>query len=245
MRVGIAFPWLATAISVLHPAYREIGAAWLARLGVPDDVMFATCAVELVLAIWILSTRPWWVQSALQLTMLASFTAILAWMEPMLLAHPFGVLTKNVPLAMLILARETHARDGLSERTTWLLRAGVAFIWISEGLFPKIALQQQMELDVVARSGLVTMMSPSDFLWWLGVAQAISGAIVLLLRPGRLLAALLIGQAFALVVLPVLVSLHEPTLWVHPFGPLIKNVPILCATLLLARICVHAGRPPA
>jgi hypothetical protein len=33
----------------------------------------------------------------------------------------------------------------------------------------------------------------------------------------------------------VLVALHEPMLWVHPFGPLTKNVPILAGTWLVLR----------
>lgn len=242
MRIGIAFPWLATAVCVLHPAYRAIGQAWLDRLALPHDIMLATCVAELVLAIWILTSRPWWGQTFLQLALLAGFTTILARLEPALLVHPFGVLTKNVPLATLIVARQLHAREGLSERVLWILRGGVGFIWITEGLFPKIAFQTQLELDVVARSGLVTM-SPSDFLWWLGVAQASAGALVLLLKPGRILAVLMIGLAFALVALPVLVSLSDPTLWVHPFGPLIKNVPILFATLLIARFSITTGSP--
>ena len=51
----------------------------------------------------------------------------------------------------------------------------------------------------------------------------------------RPLQCLLLCQLVGLVVLPVLVSLHNETLWVHPFGPLIKNVPIIAGTVVLWR----------
>jgi hypothetical protein len=86
---------------------------------------------------------------------------------------------------------------------------------------------------VVARSGLVPM-DPSRFLIGMGVAQVLSGVLVLVLT-GPALRALLGAQIAALVVLPVLVSIGEPLLWVHPFGPLTKNLPILAGTIVVWR----------
>src|SRR5262249_55493786 len=43
---GVAFVWLATGLLVLHPRYREIGHDYLSRLGLPDWLMYATCAGE-------------------------------------------------------------------------------------------------------------------------------------------------------------------------------------------------------
>ena len=63
-----------------------------------------------------------------------------------------------------------------------------------------------------------------------------SGVAVLIVK-GRVLTTLSAVHLLALVVLPVFVSLIEPALWVHPFGPLTKNVPIIAgpAVVLLRK----------
>jgi hypothetical protein len=89
-----------------------------------------------------------------------------------------------------------------------------------------------MELAVVEHSGLVPI-DPGAYLVVLGAAQAASGVLALVLR-GRPRRVLLGLQALSLVALPLLVTAQEPLLWVHPFGPMIKNAPIVAGTALLA-----------
>ncbi len=223
--------WLATAVSVLHPAYREIGAAYLARLHLPPWLMYATCAGELALGLRVaLGPASTWI-TALQLGMVGCFTVILAILDPLLLAHPFGVLSKNLPLIALIAAAWALEREAWTPRVEWLVRAGMAVIWMTEGLFPKILFQQELELEVVRNSGLVPV-DAGTFLALMGAAQVASGVAALLLR-GRSLRVLLGCQLAALVALPLLVSWQDPTLWVHPFGPMTKTVPILVGTAVL------------
>ncbi|MEW5743473.1 MAG: DoxX-like family protein [Myxococcota bacterium] len=45
------------------------------------------------------------------------------------------------------------------------------------------------------------------------------------------------AQVAALVVLPVLVGWQDPTLFVHPFGPLTKNLPVIAGTVGVLRRC--------
>jgi hypothetical protein len=66
----------------------------------------------------------------------------------------------------------------------------------------------------------------------MGVAQSCSGIAVLNLR-GRPLAWILWTQFITLGVLPVLVALQDTRLWVHPCGPLTKNVPIMVGTVIV------------
>ena len=104
-------------------------------------------------------------------------------------------------------------------------------MWITEGVFPKLLFQQKSELEVVVASHLVPS-DPAMFLRGLGLLQAVSGVLALVLR-GWPLRLVLACQLVGLVVLPILVSIQEPTLWVHPFGPLTKNVPILVGTAVV------------
>jgi len=232
LRGSVAFVWLATGLLVLHPYYREVGNAHLEPLGLGPWIMWATCAVEVALGVRLAlgPTSTWlvWVQVA----MVSAHTLILALSEPMLLVHPMGVLTKNLPLLAALGTAWLIEREGWSSRAVWLLRAGMAVIWITEGIFPKILFQQEMELAIARESPLVWM-DASHFLTLLGVAQAASGMLALILQR-RWLRALLFVQGAALIALPLLVSWNDVQLWVHPLAPLTKTVPITVGTLLLA-----------
>lgn len=233
MRWSIAFVWLWTGLAVLHPAYRAIGSRYLEPLRLPDWIMYATCVGEMLLGLRVACFPPDRWTTLLQLMLIGSFTAILSWIEPMLLVHPLGVLTKNVPLAALIATAWLVQHEGWTRRALWLLRAGMASIWLTEGLFPKILFQQQDEIDIVARSGLAPG-DPAVFLRFMGVCQAVSGVAALVCR-GRLLRVVLVCQIAGLIVLPLLVSSQDWPLWVHPFGPMIKNVPMIAGHVLLLR----------
>lgn len=229
----MAFVWIATAVLVVFPYYREVGGQYLDRLGLPHWLMFGTCAFELALGLRVAFGRPTVALAALQIAMVATFSVILAVLEPMLLAHPYGVLTKNLPLVGALGVATYAWRAGMDARAVTALRVAMALPWLTEGLFPKLLFQQASELAVVRASGLVPM-DPAVFLRALGVAQILSGVAVLVMR-GAPRRALLFAQAASLLALPVLVAWHDAQLWVHPFAPLLKNAPILVGTVVLAR----------
>jgi hypothetical protein len=240
LRWSVAFVWLATGVAVFHPHYREVGSRYLGRLGLPDWLMAATCVFEVLLGLRVALGRASTAITILQAGMIVVFTAILAGLEPLLLVDPYGMLAKNLPLLSAIGAAWLYEREGWSRRALWLLRTGVASIWIVEGILPKMVFPQEEALRVVAGSGLVWG-DPVNFLRFLGLAEAASGVAVLLLR-GRPLRLLLGVQATALVILSLLVAVQDPLLLVHPFGPLTKNVPLVVATLVLVRRANDTGR---
>lgn len=234
LRRSVALVWLLTGVSVLHPTFRAIGAEHLGRLGAPGWLMQATCAGEVALAaaLWVRRTDR--AQAALQTAPVVFFTATLLWLEPALGAHPFGVLTKNLPLLAAVWAAERLGR-GDARAAIRLLRGGVALIWLTEGLFPKLVWQSPLELGVVAAVGLPAALAP-----WIvraiGLLELAAAAGTAALD-GPPLRALLRLELAALVVLPLVVAAVLPEMLVHPFGPLIKNFPILAATWILERRC--------
>ncbi len=235
MRIGVASVWIATGVLVVHPYYREVGAGFLTMLGLPHWLQIPVCVAEVVLGIRVLTGPPTRWLTWLQVAMVMVFTSILALLDPWLMVHPFGMLTKNIPFLGLVVALHLAASEGWTPRAQWALRGGIACIWITEGLFPKVLFQQPMELAVVANSGLVPG-DPSVFLVGMGAAQMLTGIGLFTLR-GAPLRWLLSATALALVVLPVLVSWQEPLLWVHPFGPMTKNIPIFIGTVVAVRQC--------
>jgi hypothetical protein len=236
LRVALAAVWLITALTVLHPSYRAVGALYLARLGLSPGWMYAADAGELGLGLWLLRGPMGARLAAAQIAAIVGFTLALASVEPMLLVSPFGYLTKNAALCVLLLACVGLEREGLTPRVHRLLQVGAALPWWTEGLGPKVLFQQAVELELVGRLGL-DLVPASRVLVAIGAAQALSGVAALTLR-GRSLAWLLTAQAVALVALPLVVGALEPTLWVHPFGPFSKNVPVLAATLILRHRCI-------
>jgi hypothetical protein len=237
LRSSVALVWLATGVLVVHPFYRSVGAAWLARLGLGPGLMLATCVGEVALGLALLARPTTFALAALQTATVVVFTGILVGLDPALLVHPLGLLTKNVPLLAVVWAAQLAAKEGFSARVERLLRVGMAFIWITEGLFPKILFQQSFELVLVERWGL---RPASVVLLVTGLAQLASGVLALA-APPRVRRWVLAAQMVALVVLPALVTLAMPALWVHPFGPLTKNLPILVGTFVLYRRCASTS----
>lgn len=235
LRLGVAFVWLATGLGVLHPHYRAVGGAYLDALGLPHALMWATCAGEVGLGLWVALRPSTPLVTHAQIGLVACFTAILAVAEPMLLASPFGVLTKNIPIVGGCLVALWLEREGWTARARWTLRASVAAIWITEGLFPKILFQQAEELAIAARVGVLAE-RPEALLVAIGLAQ-IAGGLAALLARGRLLRLVLAAQLAALVVLPLVVGAMRPDLWFHPFGPFTKNMPIILGTWVVLRRC--------
>jgi uncharacterized membrane protein YphA (DoxX/SURF4 family) len=233
LRAAVAFIWLATGLGVMSPDYRTVGHKYLAPIGLPDWLMVVTCIAEIFLGLVILFGPASASVSAVQIILIVTFTAILGITYPRLLVDPFGVLSKNIPLIAFILAAWRLERESWTSRVEWLLRGGLAFIWIWEGLFVNILGQAPELHGVIGASGL-PVGDIGVFLTLSGVGEVIGGLALLVLR-GRLLRWLLILQAVGLVVITVLVSNYSLILWLNPFGPLTKNIPLIGGTLALAR----------
>jgi len=111
------------------------------------------------------------------------------------------------------------------------LRAGLAFIWIYEGLVPKLlAPLTEMERAVVAASGLVPNGIEQPFIRGLGVLEILLGVLV---ACGVWLRPLCVVQAGVVGLFTVIIPVTHPTILSHPFGLLTKNVPILAAIVAL------------
>jgi uncharacterized membrane protein YphA (DoxX/SURF4 family) len=128
LRAAIAFLWLATGLGVLHPYYRAVGLHYLGRLGLPAWPMYAACVAEVAVGLPLLVGPPARRLTALQLAAVASFTAVLAGVEPALLVDPFGVLSKNVALAAFIVAVDLVGREGWTPRVRLAGGGNAAFV---------------------------------------------------------------------------------------------------------------------
>jgi hypothetical protein len=245
LRWGVAFVWLWTGLAVFHPYYRELGASYLEPLGLPPAVMYGTCAAEVLLGLRVaLGRAATWV-TALQVVLIAGFTAILSVSWPGLWLHPLGVLTKNLALlAMVGTAWLLERRDG-SRRAYQFLLGGMAAFWLVDGLVSPFVIDASrfpspLMIDASRADGLVVR--AVRFLGRCELAAAVAALISLVAwRRAALfvLYILLFVQLLALCVITGCASTDDPLAWFHPFGPLTKNVAVVVATVVVAHHCAQ------
>jgi uncharacterized protein YbjT (DUF2867 family) len=106
LRWSIAAVWIATAVvsAVVYPA--PLSYELLARTGVPaglqPTMLFGACAFDLALGLGILflkRRRPLWL---MQLALIGFYTVVIGVKLPEFLVHPYGPLTKNLPMLAAI-----------------------------------------------------------------------------------------------------------------------------------------------
>jgi len=110
LRASLVVVWLATAVvSVweLHGQSRELLAglptAWAGRhaLWLPTAIILAGAAADAVLGLW-LALRPGRKAYGAALLMMLAMTLLATAIQPAWWLHPFGPLTKNLPIAAIL-----------------------------------------------------------------------------------------------------------------------------------------------
>jgi hypothetical protein len=109
-----------------------------------------------------------------------------------------------------------------------LARSILAILWLITGALSLGIYRQQDSLSLLARIGLQG--SPALATLYLAAALDIALGILTLLRHSR---ALWISQAMLVVAYTLIISLWLPEFWLHPFGPILKNLPVLMLLWLL------------
>lgn len=106
LRYSIAFVWIATAIvsAGLYPP--ELSYELLARTGIPEALrplmLYGAAGFDLALGLGILFLRRRrWLWLA-QLGLIGFYTVVIAFRLPEFLVHPYGPLTKNLPMLAAI-----------------------------------------------------------------------------------------------------------------------------------------------
>jgi uncharacterized protein YbjT (DUF2867 family) len=140
--------------------------------------------------------------------------------------------------AQAFIPREHADAARAQARLAWtlpLLRLALALVWlitaaVSLGLYP---VQQSYEL--LARTGIPPALQPL-MLYGAAALDALLGLLTLWpLRP-RMRRRLWAAQALLIGFYTGVISWRLPEFWLHPYGPLSKNLPILALLALLAAL---------
>lgn len=104
-RFSISFLWVFTGVTSYFFA-KDIGYEVLARANITgtyaEACIVAGCVLDAFIGIWLLAGRKLLWCYWLQLCVITVYTLLLTVIAPEFWLHPFGPLTKNLPLVVLI-----------------------------------------------------------------------------------------------------------------------------------------------
>ena len=125
-------------------------------------------------------------------------------------------------------ARELRL-SGLMEWMELVLRLSLATVWLIAGIVSMGVYPVEDSYAMLARVGVTGGLAPIA-LYGLAAWDIAFGLGTLFLRRRKFL---WIGQATLIILYTFTITFYLPEFWLHPFGPLIKNLPILAIILLL------------
>ncbi|MBU3825808.1 MAG: DoxX-like family protein [Candidatus Oceanisphaera merdipullorum] len=104
-RLSLSFLWLITGITSMFFA-KDIGYEVLAKAGITGSLANAAIisgsVLDIAIGLWLLVKRHLRVCYLLQLAVIVVYTVLLSLIAPSFWLHPFGPLTKNIPIVVMI-----------------------------------------------------------------------------------------------------------------------------------------------
>ncbi|HEX6363573.1 MAG TPA: SDR family oxidoreductase [Albitalea sp.] len=133
-----------------------------------------------------------------------------------------------------------HASAARSQaRLAWLLpllRLSLALVWIVTGIVSMGVYPVDESYALLARSGVPEALRPTMLYGAAALDLALGVLTLWPLRQRRSRLALWASQAALILVYTAIITIRLPEFWLHPYGPVLKNLPILAALLLLAML---------
>lgn len=122
-----------------------------------------------------------------------------------------------------------------------VLRFSLGFLWLWSGVQPALT-AADVSLDLLGRTGIAAE--------WQAAAFYTSSALdvffgILCFTKFRNYRLLWLAQFVVVLGYSMIVACRLPEMWLHPFAPLVKNVPILAALWVLGSRHERADVPAA
>jgi hypothetical protein len=127
---------------------------------------------------------------------------------------------------------EARAHIARAAQLGWLvplLRIGIALVWlwtgaVSLGLYPREA-----SYELLYRTGVPASLAPV-LLYGAAMLDLLLGVATLIVRRGRWL---WLAQIALILTYTAIITVKLPEFWLHPYGPILKNLPMLIASYML------------
>lgn len=117
-------------------------------------------------------------------------------------------------------------------RMRWLLpvlRWSIALVWIITGLVSLGLYPVEQSYALLARTGTPTPLQPL-FLYGAAALDLLLGVLTILPRRRRWI---WLAQGVLVLAYTVIITLKLPEFWLHPYGPVLKNLPFLAALWII------------
>jgi hypothetical protein len=120
-----------------------------------------------------------------------------------------------------------------------LLRWSLAAVWLVSAFVSVAVFPQAQSFELLARSGVPAGLLPAA-LWGAAGLDLLLGLLTLApLRSRRWLWAAQIGL---ILFYSAVIALRLPEFWLHPYAPMVKNLPMLALLVLLWALEPRRGR---
>lgn len=127
---------------------------------------------------------------------------------------------------------DERARMRRDAQLSWLLpllRVSIAAVWIWTGIVSLGVYPTHQSYDLLARVGVPAALAPW-MLYGAGLLDLLIGIAVLVLERRR---GLWLAQLALIVGYTAIITVKLPEFWLHPYGPVLKNLPMLAAIYML------------
>ncbi len=149
--------------------------------------------------------------------------------------HPLQrLLGRESRSAATFIAADEAPRLRTAAQLVWLLpmlRLSIAAVWIVTGIVSLGFFPVQSSYDLLGRVGVPAALRPL-FLYSAAALDIVLGLAILLSRRRRVW---WLAQIALIVLYTILITARMPEFWLHPYGPLLKNLPMLAGIYLLYR----------
>ncbi|MHC9509729.1 DoxX-like family protein [Kangiella sp. M94] len=118
-RYSLALLWIFTGLTSIYFDYKT-GYELLINFGFSDSItrtlIYSGAVLDIGLGLWLLSNKQMKLCYVMQIVVITSYTILLTIIEPSYWLHPFGPVSKNLPIIMLILILHYMTGDSSNEK---------------------------------------------------------------------------------------------------------------------------------
>jgi uncharacterized protein YbjT (DUF2867 family) len=128
--------------------------------------------------------------------------------------------------------RDGRGPLGREAKLSWLLpplRWSIAAVWILTGIVSLGVYPTSGSYELLRRSGVTGLLAPV-FLYGAALLDLVLGFATLFMSRRRTLWTL---QIALIIAYTAIITVKLPEFWIHPYGPIVKNLPLLAAIWLL------------
>ncbi len=104
-KYSLAFLWIFTGITSIYfspeVGYEILSSASITGL-MADVSVYAGGALDILIGLWLISSNKTRLCCIIQVVVIVLYTVLLTFIDPSFWLHPFGPITKNIPIVVLV-----------------------------------------------------------------------------------------------------------------------------------------------